>query len=261
MLRAPRIEAERKAMYDQYKSASQSAKDRLKEWESAYIDEQLAYLDSRYKDPGTTERQKLQIEQMKADLEYKKARAAQAKIPKPEKEKYTPVEGVHYLKGKSPYSELLYSLGGEPESLFPPLPKGKSYTPSMAEEKSKEIILQMYDIETDPKGYRYLTPREGQEGYLDVVRENISRQREAEPIIQELKLAQMELERMGEEGTRKREFIDRPARKKLEARIAELEEQRDQILKGTQTEELEEEKNPKLLQNIETTEEDNIWNL
>jgi hypothetical protein len=71
-----RLKGERLAQYEQYKGASQAAKQRLREWEDAYIDEQLNYLNSKLEDPKTSELEKAQLLKLKAQIESEKARTA-----------------------------------------------------------------------------------------------------------------------------------------------------------------------------------------
>lgn len=71
-----RLKGERLAQYEQYKGTSQAAKQRLREWENAYIDEQLDYLNQKLDDPKITDLEKNQIEKSKIQLEQEKVRLA-----------------------------------------------------------------------------------------------------------------------------------------------------------------------------------------
>jgi len=70
-----KLKSERDTQYQQYRDASTSAKKRLSEWETGYIDEQLNYLDKLSQDPKTSERELKQIEILSEKLRYEKAKA------------------------------------------------------------------------------------------------------------------------------------------------------------------------------------------
>ena len=94
-----RLKDERLAQYQQYKGASEAAKKTLGDWETNYINEQLNYIDSKLKDPHTTETQKRQLEILdqnlrleKAKVETEKARAGKIREETkllPEQSKYS----------------------------------------------------------------------------------------------------------------------------------------------------------------------------
>jgi len=69
------LKDERLKEYQQYRESATSAKKRLDEWQSSYIDEQLDYLNKKYKDPYTSDLQKIELEKAMARLEYEKNRA------------------------------------------------------------------------------------------------------------------------------------------------------------------------------------------
>lgn len=71
MYTRPHKEA-RLSQYQQYKDTSQAAKQRQEEWESAYIDEQLDYLNDKTNNPKTTPLEKVELEKAIADLAMKK---------------------------------------------------------------------------------------------------------------------------------------------------------------------------------------------
>lgn len=78
----------------------------------------------------------------------------------------------------------------------------------------------------------------------------------------ELEQAKRDLIDMGKEGTRKREFIDRPKRETLESKIQTLEEQRQQIIDEIEGSTPTQPTTTTPKQAVtETTEEDDLWNL
>jgi hypothetical protein len=70
------LKSERDVQYQQYKDTAQAAKKRLEEWQAGYIDEQLKYLDGLK--TNATEKERLQIEKLEAQLRYDLARATRA---------------------------------------------------------------------------------------------------------------------------------------------------------------------------------------
>jgi len=255
MLQAPRIRKEREAMYEKYKSASQGAKQRLSEWESKYTDEQIAYLEGKLKDKSVSPLEKQKIKLIKAQIEKTKAETAWKRRQPTTGGMEKLGEGEFRLKGSTPYTSLLYSLTDKPETLFPPLKGDKTYTPSLKEDRAKQVLLQMYDIKSDAKGNPYLSPKEGKEGYLGTVSEDIERQKRLVPIEDRLYMARMELEQMGEQGTAGYEFIDKPKREKLVQEIKDLEAEKASILEQEST------PAPKPTPGATelTTEEDELW--
>lgn len=215
---ASQLSQERQAQYQQYKDVSRANKARAQEWENNYRNDLLKYLDS-IKD----EKNANYIESLKKKLYSEQQKASGSA-------KFTPVADDMYLKGSNPFTTRLAALTDDVEALLPPLGKDKRYSPSDKESQAKEIIMQMYDIKTDPKGNQYLVPKHGMENYIDTLWKQRDRERQVVPIEKQLKLLKMELADMGDEGTSGIEFIDRPKRLKLEQQIADLEQQKKDIL-------------------------------
>jgi hypothetical protein len=99
------LKEERLAQYEQYKSTSQAAKQRLDEWETGYIDEQLEYLKSKLKDPATTELQKIQLEKAIVGLEREEVNLGITK------EKYKQLKAKKEEVPKEPTARLVSDIG------------------------------------------------------------------------------------------------------------------------------------------------------
>lgn len=69
-----RLKDENLAQYEQYKTASESAKKTLQDWENNYINEQLDYINKRIQDPTTSELEKIQLQKAQVQLENERVK-------------------------------------------------------------------------------------------------------------------------------------------------------------------------------------------
>ncbi|WP_163322989.1 hypothetical protein [Draconibacterium mangrovi] len=67
--------------------------------------------------------------------------------------------------GKTPYTDLLYSMTDAPDELFPD-PGNRRYTPAEKEDMAKQIISQAFQLSTDKNGNTIARPIEGRESYV-----------------------------------------------------------------------------------------------
>jgi hypothetical protein len=67
--------------------------------------------------------------------------------------------------GKTPYTDLLYSLTDDPGQLFPD-PDGRRYSPAEKEDLAKQIISQSFRLSTDKNGNTIAKPIQGRENYI-----------------------------------------------------------------------------------------------
>jgi hypothetical protein len=155
------LKGERDVQYQQYRDTAQAAKKRLEEWQTGYIDEQLKYLDGLKTDPNTTEKERLQIEKMEAQLRYEKARATRA-----EKLAKAPVTEGEDDKG---YVTRAYTTR-EGEKITRRIPKDD---PSIQEEilRDQELRSEIEAIDKDIAGLKdqldvlvYTTGDKGEKG-------------------------------------------------------------------------------------------------
>ena len=243
-----RLQRDRDAQYQNYKTATERNRRIQEIRDNKYLDDLLNFVQEKQKETtlSAAEKEKYRLleEQIKAsnrktalgesqlaarrdnsyyDTRKKTARANQKPVYTQQNE-----DGSWQLSsGKTPYTDLLYSMTNNPDALFPD-PGNRRYTTAEKEDMAKQIISQGFTISTDKNGNAVAVPIQGKENYI----EQLPVQRQIEQLDKTIKQAEKDLtirQQKYDMSSRKDREINKSKLDFAQKKLSELKQQRNSL--------------------------------